>query len=352
MKTVRDSFGKAGRRRYLGARLAMAIGLLVGSGFLASGTPARAAGCGALSIAEMTWGSAAVTAHIDKFILEKGFGCTVALVPGDTMPTFASMDADGRPDIAPEIWAASLQRPLDEALRDGRLIETTRVLTDGGVEGWWIPRYISEAHPDIKTVQDALKRPDLFPSPTDAGKGAVHTCPSDWNCQIPTANLYRALKGDESGFELINSGSAAGLDGSIARAFAEKKGWLGYYWAPTAVLGKYEMVKLSFGVGHDRAEWNRCTAVPDCSTPVVNGYPTTDVYTIVTKGVPEKAGPAAMDYLAKRQWDNQTVNSVLAHMDQTNGGRDEAALFFLKTFEPVWSTWLPADVVAKVKAAL
>ncbi|KQR68892.1 ABC transporter substrate-binding protein [Rhizobium sp. Leaf384] len=334
------------------ASLVTALGIFAGIALLTSGTPARAAGCGTLSIAEMTWGSAAIMAHIDKIILETGFGCTVELVPGDTMPTFASMDAEGRPDIAPEIWAASLQRPLDEALRDGRLIETTRVLTDGGVEGWWIPRYVSDAHPDIKTVQDALKHPDLFPSPRDESKGAVHNCPSDWNCQIPTANLYRALKGDEAGFELINSGSAAGLDSSIAQAFADKKGWLGYYWAPTAILGKYEMVKLSFGVGHDRAEWNSCTAVPDCSAPVVNGYPTTDVYTIVTRRVPEKAGSAPMVYLAKRQWDNQTVNSVLAHMDQTDGNRTEAAQFFLKTFEPVWSNWLPPDIVAKVKAAL
>lgn len=351
MKNIRDVWTRTRTTRNA-SRLSAAFGFLAGSLFLMSGSPAAAAGCGTLSIAEMTWGSAAITAHIDRFILEKGFGCTVQLVAGDTMPTFASMTTEGRPDMAPEIWVASLQAPLTEALRDGRLIEAARVLTDGGVEGWWIPRYISDAHPDIKTVQDALKHPDLFPSPQDAGKGAVYNCPSDWNCQIPTSNLYRALKGDEAGFQLIDSGSAAGLDGSIARAFAEKKGWLGYYWAPTAILGKYEMVKLSFGVAHDRPEWNRCTAVPDCSTPVVNGYPTTDVYTIVTRGFADKAGSSVMDYVAKRQWDNQTVNAVLAQMDETNGNREDATLFFLRTFEPVWAAWVPADIAAKVKAAL
>ncbi len=351
MKNMRDICERVAKAA-VAPTLATAFGFLVSAMVLLPGAPARAEGCGTISIAEMTWGSAAITAHIDRFILEKGYGCTVTLVPGDTMPTFASMNAEGRPDMAPEIWAASLQRPLDDALRDGRLVETARVLTDGGVEGWWIPRYISEAHPDIKTVQDALKHPELFPSPQDPAKGAVHTCPADWNCQIPTSNLYRALKGDDAGFQLIDSGSAAGLDGSIARAFAEKKGWLGYYWAPTAILGKYEMVKLSFGVAHDRAEWNSCTAVPDCSAPVVNGYPTTDVYTIVTRGFPEKAGPAALAYVSKRQWDNQTVNGVLAHMDQTNGSREDAAHYFLKTFEPVWTTWVPADIAAKVKAAL
>jgi glycine betaine/proline transport system substrate-binding protein len=314
-------------------------------------SPARAAACGSLSIAEMTWGSAAITAHIDKFILEKGFGCTVALVPGDTLPTFASMNTEGRPDMAPEIWTASLQGPLDDALREGRLIEAARVLADGGVEGWWIPRSISSAHPDIKTVQDALKHPELFPSPRDPSKGAVFNCPADWNCQIPTANLYHALKGDEAGFQLIGSGSAADLDGAIAKAFETKTGWLGYYWAPTAILGKYEMVKLSFGVPHDRLEWNRCTAVPDCADPAVNGYPTTDVYTVVTKAFTQKAGPA-MDYVMKRQWDNQTVNAVLAFRETTGGTAEEAALYFLKTFDPLWSTWLDPAAAAKVRAAL
>ena len=71
-------------------------------------------------------------------------------------------------------------------------------------------------------------------------------------------NLYKALGAKEKGFELVDTGSAAGLDGSIANAFENKKGWLGYYWAPTAILGKYEMVKLSFGVEHDKAAWDAC----------------------------------------------------------------------------------------------
>ncbi|MGG2476329.1 glycine betaine ABC transporter substrate-binding protein, partial [Rhizobium sp. BR5] len=27
----------------------------------------------------------------------------------------------------------------------------------------------------------------------------------------------------------------------------KKQGWLGYYWSPTAILGKYDMVKLDDG---------------------------------------------------------------------------------------------------------
>ena len=46
------------------------------------------AACGNISIANMNWASANFMAEVDKVILEEGYGCTVELVPGATMPTF------------------------------------------------------------------------------------------------------------------------------------------------------------------------------------------------------------------------------------------------------------------------
>jgi glycine betaine/proline transport system substrate-binding protein len=65
------------------------------------------AACGKISIANMNWASANLMAEVDKVILEKGYGCTVELIPGATMPTFASMNEKGEPDVAPEFWANS-----------------------------------------------------------------------------------------------------------------------------------------------------------------------------------------------------------------------------------------------------
>ncbi|SMD14391.1 ABC transporter substrate-binding protein [Rhizobium sp. RU36D] len=324
---------------------------ILASGLYAMAGSAQAADCGDVSIAEMNWASAGVAAYVDKIILESGYGCKVTVVTGDTMPTFASMNEKGEPDVAPEMWVNAVRTPLDTAISEGRLMQLAPLLSDGGVEGWWIPKFLADAHPDIKTVQQALEHPELFPAPEDKSKAAVHNCPSGWNCQISTANLYRALKADDKGFTLVDTGSAAGLDGSIANAFEKKTGWLGYYWAPTAILGKYEMVRLGFGVEHDKADWDKCTAVPDCPDPKVNSYPVSDVYTIVTKGFSEKAG-VAMDYFKTRKWDNQTVGKVLAWMDANQGSNEDAAEHFLKEYEAMWTTWVSPDVAAKVKAAL
>ncbi|MCO6178456.1 ABC transporter substrate-binding protein [Ciceribacter sp. RN22] len=328
----------------------LAAALLAGGLLSVAGT-AGAAECGDVSIAEMNWASAGVAAHVDGIILEKGYGCNVTLVTGDTVPTFASMNEKGEPDMAPELWVNSVRAALDTAVKEGRLIQAAPILSDGGVEGWWIPKFLADANPDIKTVDQALARPDLFPAPEDPSKGAVYNCPSGWSCQISTANLFKAVGAKDKGFELIDTGSAAGLDGSIANAFEKKIGWLGYYWAPTAILGKYEMVKLSFGVEHDKAEWDRCTGVADCPDPKVNSYPVAGVFTVVTKAFAEKAG-VAMDYVKARKWDNQTVGAVLAWMDENQADNEEAAEHFLKEYPDLWTTWVPADVAAKVEEAL
>ncbi|TRL39876.1 ABC transporter substrate-binding protein [Rhizobium straminoryzae] len=321
------------------------------AGFYGMAGAAQAADCGDVSIAEMNWASAGVAAHVDKLILEKGYGCNVTLVTGDTMPTFTSMNEKGQPDVAPELWVNAVRTALDKAISEGRLIQAAPLLSDGGVEGWWIPKFLADAHPDIKTVQDALKHPELFPAPEDPSKGAVTNCPAGWNCQVSTANLYRALGAKKLGFDLVDTGSAAGLDGSIANAFENKKGWLGYYWAPTAILGKYDMVRLSFGVPHDKAEWDKCTAIPDCADAKVNSYPVSDVFTVVTKDFAKKAG-VAMDYVKTRQWDNQTVGKVLAWMDGNQGTNEDGARYFLKTYPAMWTKWVSPQVADKIKASL
>ncbi len=328
--------------------LAPAFLALLLSGF-ASG--AAAAGCGKVSVAEMKWPSAGIAAHVDKIVLESGYDCTVTLVPGDTIPTFASMNKDGKPDVAPELWVNAVRAQLEPAVAEGRLLQMAPILSDGGIEGWWIPKFIADTHRDIRTVQDALQHPELFPSENDPTKGAVHTCPIDWSCRAATDNLFRALKGQEAGFDLISPASPAEFDGSIENAFANKTGWLGYYWAPTALLGKHEMVKLSFGVDHDRAEWESCTAVPDCENPEVNSYPISDVVTVVTKRFAKRAA-VAMDYMKVRKWDNATIGKVMAWMDENKASNEEAARYFFENYPDLWRTWVTPDVAGRIKAAL
>lgn len=323
----------------------------VATGALALAGAAQASSCGSVSVASMNWQSAEVLAQIDKMILSEGYGCDVEVVPGDTMPTMTSMTEKGQPDIAPEMWINSVREPIDKAVAEGRLHYAAESLSDGGVEGWWIPQYLADAHPDIKTIDDALKHPELFPAPEDDRKGAVHNCPSGWNCQLSTANAYKAWGAEGKGFTLVDTGSAAGLDGSIAKAYERKQGWLGYYWAPTSILGKYKMMKLDAGVPHDAKRWEACNGKADCADPQKNDWARAKVFTIVTDSF-KKRGGDAYTYLTKRAWGNATVNEVLAWMSDNQATGEDGAVHFLKNYPQVWQPWVSADVAAKIKKAL
>lgn len=331
---------------------ALLTSLLLAAALYAATLPARARECGAVSIAQMNWGSAGIAANFDKFILEKGYGCSVTIVEGDTLETLASMKDTGHPDVTSEFWVSGVRSRLDAALDGGRVLRTSEILSDGAVEGWWIPKFIADANPDIRTVQDALTHPELFPAPDDPARGAVYNCPPDWSCHASTTNLFTAMDGSRSGFELVETGSPEGLDESIARAFDGKVGWLGYYWAPSIILGKYEMTRLSFGTDHDKAEWDRCTSVAGCRRPAVNSYPVSEAFTLVTKDFADRALPAVMAYLKARSWDNATINAVLAWQDENRKSNEDAAAYFLQNYAALWKKWVPADVAEKVRAAL
>lgn len=136
------------------------------------------AACGKLTIAEMTWASAAVAAHVEKIILQNAYGCHVELVPGDTVPTSTSMVERGEPDIAPEMWLISTRAVIDRGVREGRVKIAGQILSDGGEEGWWLPKAFVAKHPELTTLAEVLKRPDLFPDPEEPGMGRFYGCPS------------------------------------------------------------------------------------------------------------------------------------------------------------------------------
>lgn len=307
--------------------------------------------CGKVTVANMNWQSAEVLAHIDKLILSTGYGCDVELVPGDTMPTLTAMMEKGRPDVAPEAWINAVRQPLDLAVQEGRLHYAAQSLKDGGIEGWWIPKYLADAHPEIKTIDDALKQPKLFPAPEVKDRGGIYNCPAGWACQLTTGAAFKAWGAAGKGFVLVNTGSAAGLDGSIAKAYERKQGWLGYYWAPTSILGKYDMVKLDAGVPLDKAGFDACNAKVDCDNPVKTDWPKAEVFTVVTDRFKTAGGPAYV-YLSQRSWGNDTVNQLLAWMADNQATGEDGAKHFLKTQPAMWTTWVAPEVAEKIKASL
>lgn len=315
---------------------------------------AAAQECGTISIAEMDWASAELMANVDAIMLEEGYGCDVDLIPGATTTTFASMSEKGQPDVAPELWINAVREPLQIALDEGSM----KVMNGGPItelgEGWWITPEFAAAHPELDTVEKVLEHPELFPYAEDDSKGAFIGCPAGWGCQLANANMFRAFDMEEKGWVLVDPGSAAGLDGSMAKAVERGEPWFGYYWSPTSMIGKYQMVKLPFETEWAGSEnWDGCIVKPeqDCMDPQPSSWTESEVNSVVTDDFIEKAGPAA-EYFANRVFPGPIMNEMLVFMNENQATGEDAAFEFLLTHEDIWTQWVPADVADKVRDAL
>ncbi len=306
------------------------------------------AACGKVTIGEMNWPSASVIANVEKFILKAGYGCEVELVQTALVPAMTSMVEKGEPDVASEIWINSVRESFEKGVAEGRLVSAGNVLSDGGIEGWWIPAYFAAAHPDIRTVQQVLDNAQLFQDPEDPSRGRFYNCPSGWACKIINSNLFRAYGLDER-FNDFNPGSAEGLASSIVKAYERQEPWFGYYWTPTAILGKYPMVMVE--LADFDAAGHACNSRENCDKPYPGRYPVGRVVAAATRAFAD-SHPDELAFISNVSFPNDVMNAVLAWGEDNQAEGNEMAGYFVVKHEALWSSWLPEDVAARVKAAL
>lgn len=334
-----------------GKKLLIGAALTVAATF---STPAHAqeTTCGTdktIDIAEMTWPSAAALARIHATVLEKGFGCKVELVAGDTVPTASSILSRGKPAIAPELWTSAIQDAWEAGIKDGKVVELGKAITDGTIEGWFIPKYVQEEHPELVSAEAVIARPELFPDPEEEGQGRLYSCPPGWACELSTSALFEAFDMDKT-WNLFSPGSGGALDASIARAFVREEPILFYYWGPTAILGKYDAVQLD--LGEVKPEAYACNTDTDCGKPAeVTAYPSSPAVIGAAAWVKDEA-PVVADYFSKAGLTNAQISELLVFGDENKADAAATAENFLKTKQDVWKAWVPADVAERVEASL
>ena len=313
-------------------------GLCLSAGMTAG---AAYADCGAVSITEMDWASASVVTSVASFLMTQGYGCDVTVVPTTTVPAMTSVAETGQPDILTELWT-SYTEVYEELVADGKLVELSKVLSDGGVEAWWIPQYLAQAHPELTTLEGIKANPELV-------GGLFHDCPSGWGCDITNNNNFKASGLAEAGVERFQHGSGETLATAIAAAYEAQEPWFGYYWAPTSVLGKYPMVQVEMPA-YDEAT-HTCNGLEDCATPGLSAYPKSNVVTAVTTTFSQRE-PDVAEMLGQMSFTNAQMGEVLAWQETNNASNEEAAVYFLTTYKDTWAAWLNDDARANLSAIL
>ena len=312
------------------------------SGAILIGSASDAKACGNVSITEMNWASSQIITEVSKFLMEQGYGCKVKKVPSATTTAVASLAENGQPDIVTELWLNSTGDVYKKLESQGKVERLADVLSPGGVEGWWIPEYVAKKHPNLKTVNDVMA------SPQHVG-AQFNNCPDGWGCRIVNDNLVKALKLEGSGIKVFNHGSGETLSTSIASAYEDKKPWFGYYWGPTAVLGKYKMKKLS--IGPIDAKVHSGNQNKGTANPGVSDFPPAPVLTVVTSAF-KKREPAIAKLMSKVSFDVEVMNGLLAWKKDKGASAEEAAVRFLNTQKSTWTNWVNDGAHKKLSAII
>jgi len=329
-------------------------GLLLGGLLtLASGT-AQAQAAPATPVCELdrpvnfagqNWESNLVLMEIERFIMEKGYGCRTDALSVEAIMAMAALE-NGDLDVIPEVWTSSLREAWYRAVASGKVQRFGDVFI--GHESWFIPRYTAEKFPGLRRVTDLPDYKAHFRDPEDPGKGRIYGCPAGWFCEIINGNLYKAL-GLQDSFNLFSPGSGPTQKAAVTSAYQRKEDIVFYYWEPTPLIGALDLVALEFPP-YD-AEAFQCLIDPDCADPKPSAFAQAPVFTAVSSRFVQDA-PKLAAFLSKVQVPVQIVNRALAYMEDQQAEPEAVALWFLQNAAEVWTPWVPADVAARVKAAL
>ena len=308
-----------------------------------------------IMFAGLDWDSNAFHTEAAGFIMKEGYGCEVDQIPGSTLPLLTGM-ARGDIDVTMEIWLDNVTEPWTKAEAAGKVSHLGINFPDA-IQGWYVPRYLSEGDasrgikamaPDLKHVRDLPKYKDLFKDPEEPDKGRFYNCILGWGCEVVNTKKLKVYGLDKS-FTNFRPGTGAALAAAIASNYQRGKPFVSYYWGPTWVLGKFDMVMLD-EPPYDKETW---VAMGASDNPTkVTSYPIVEVVVGVNNEF-KAAAPKLVEFLTKYETSNALVSEALAYMQANEGATaKDAAMHFLKTKPEIWTQWVSADVASKVKAAL
>jgi glycine betaine/proline transport system substrate-binding protein len=315
------------------------------------------AGCGGagetkptIKVGDLNWGSAHFQSEMAKIIIEEGYGYPVELIPGSTIPLFQGLRT-GDVDVFLEGWLQNQQEAYDQAVAAGDIVFLGILNNDNWQSGFVVPTYVINGDtergiepmaPDLKSVFD-LDQPvckELFKNPENPSKGMLMNGPPGWECEIVTVEQVVAYGLDDD-YDVINTGSTEGLFASLKGAYDKGEPWLGYLWGPTWIAGALDLTLLE-EPAYDKAVWDENHA---CA------WPSVDLFIAGYKDLPDKA-PELVVMFNKWKLDTATLDEVLSYMNETGGEPIDAAVWFLKNREAIWTEFVTADVAQKVKDAV
>lgn len=312
-----------------------------------SGSKDEAKEIDTLVFADAGWDSIRFHNSVAQTIIENGFDYKTDVISGSTATTIQGL-RDGDIQIYTEIWTDNIKELYEESIDSGD-IKALSTNFDDNDQGLYVPTYVIEGDPerdieplapDLKTVEDLKKYPEVFEDPEDPGKGRVINAPSGWELEKNITEKFDTYELDETLNNFL-PGSDAAIVASLVDAYNKGEGWVGYYWAPTAITAKYDLTLLE-EEPYDEETWEENSGTE---------FPPNDVVVGVHKDMPEQA-PDVVEFLENYETSSELTEEALEYMEENDASSDEAAIWWMNEHEDIWTPWVSDEVADKVKEAL
>lgn len=294
----------------------------------------------------LTWESGQFTSGVLKYIAEDGYGCTIEEVPG-AGPALETALSQNDIQIIGEQWIG--RSPImEKAIEENKVAVIGDTLKGGATQGWYVPKYVLEENPGLRSYTDLPKYAELFKDPENPGKSRFMNCPSGWTCEIFNTRLLKNT-GLDTVFNNAHPGTGAALDAEIASAFEQHKPLLFYYWQPTGLMAKYDFAPLEFAAHKDECWQDLLLA--DGKSDCVSGFPVSPLGIAVSTPFLD-TNPELAAVFKKVQFTSDELNGSILEMSETKRSGEEQALVFLREHPNVWQKWVSEEAANNLAAKL
>ena len=298
-----------------------------------------------VTFADAGWDSIKFHNEVAIYIAEKAYDLKGEQTSGTTAITYSAMES-GDLDVYMEVWTDNLASYSDD-LAAGAFQELA-VNFDDNAQGFYVPRYVIEGDaergieasaPDLKSVADLANYSDVFTDQDDPSKGRIYGAISGLEVDTVMRNKV-TYYGLDKYYNYIDPGSEAALAASISAAYEKGEPIVAYYWEPTWITGKYDLVLLQDAPYNADVYLNG-----ECACPSVK-------VTICVSNDFAKAQPDYCAFLSQYQSSSALTAESLSYMEENDASYEDTVVWFLKQHDEFLDQWLPADKATLVRKAL
>lgn len=291
-----------------------------------------------ITFADVGWDSIKLNNALAGLVAEEVFGYTWQETPGSTPISHEALVA-GEVDVHMEEWTDNIASYHDD-LDAGKFVELGVNFNDN-YQGFYIPRYVADQYPDLKTVQDLAKYPELFPDPEDPSKGIIYGGIAGWEITEIMEKKVAAYGLDQY-YNYFVSGSDAILNTAMTSAWDKQEPIVAYYWEPTWLLGMYDFVLLEDSP-YDPAVYQ--DGIGACPAVTV---------TVAVSNDFAASNPEYCEFLSNFSMSSALISEALAYMQETGSSDyEDAARWLLTQSHPeLIDQWLTPEQAETLRTGL